>query len=181
MKRRLTIALFFAGALWVGALDKPRVTRAAIAPMEKSFDRRLAGWSIDEPIYLLGTTRGVYLEGYGVVFTAELNLVMGPNVSPFQPTISKPAIARVHQKKLDRLPRLKEIMRDMMVDSAASLDAVSPNEQVVVGVTLFHFSWEDVNGLPAQLLMQAQRKALVDYKAKGDRAALAAAIHVQEL
>ncbi len=32
---------------------------------------------------LLGTTRGVYLEGYGVVFSAELDLIVTPNLNPF--------------------------------------------------------------------------------------------------
>lgn len=182
MKRFLTLALLLGGALWVGAADKPRVGRTALSPMEKAFDRRLEGWSLDEPVMLLGTTRGVYLDGYGVVFTAEMNLMIGATISPFQPTVRKEQVVRVHQRKLERLPRLREQMREMLLASAQSLDTVPPNEQIVVGVTLFHYSWEDVSGVPAQIVMQAQRRLLLDYSLKRiDGAALAAGIRTEEL
>jgi len=182
MRRLFTLALLLGGALWVGAADKPRVSRAAISPMEKTFDRRLEGWNVDEPVMLLGTTRGVYLEGYGVVFTAEMNLLPGGTMSPFQQTIRPEQKLRVHQKKLARLPQLREQMKEMLVDSAKSLDTVPMDERIVVGVTLFHFSWEDVSGMPAQIVMQAQRKLLVDFALKRiDRAALEAGIRTEEL
>ena len=182
MKRLFACAILLGGALWVGAADKPRVSRASIAPMEKAFDRRLEGWNVDEPVMLLGTTRGVYLEGYGVVFTAEMNLLPGGTMSPFQPTIKKEQVERVHQKKLGRLPQLCEQMKEMLVASAQSLDTVPLDERIVVGVTLFHFSWEDVSGMPAQIVMQAQRKLLVDYALKRiDRATLEAGIRTEEL
>ena len=45
------------------------VNRAAIRAMEESFDKRVLTASPDTPFDLLGTTRGVYLSGYGAVFT----------------------------------------------------------------------------------------------------------------
>jgi hypothetical protein len=150
--------------------------------MEKSFDRRLEGWSVDEPVMLLGTTRGVYLEGYGAVFTAEMNLLPGATMSPFQPTIKKEQVVRVHQKKLSRLPQLRQQMTEMLVASAQSLDTVPLDERIVVGVTLFHFAWEDVSGIPAQIVMQAPRRLLVDYALKRiNRAALEAGIRTEDL
>ena len=92
--------------------------------------------------------------------------------------ISKEQIARLHQKKVARVPKLREMMRDMMVAAAASLDTVPAEERVVVGVTLFQFSWEDSSGLPAQIIMQAPRKALLDYQAGRTKLA---AIRTQEL
>ncbi|MCE5307050.1 MAG: hypothetical protein LLG20_05370 [Acidobacteriales bacterium] len=182
MKRLFTLALLLGGALWVGAADKPRVSRSALTPLERSFDRRLDGWSVDEPVMLLGTTRGVYLEGYGAVFTAEMNLMPGPTISPFQPIIRKESIVRVHQRKVERLPRLREQMKEMLVASAQSLDTVPLDEKIVVGVTLFHYSWEDVSGVPAQIVMQAQRRLLLDYSLKHiDRAALDAGIRTEDL
>ena len=49
--------------------------------MEKSLDNRIARLWQDNPFVLLGPTRGVYLDGYGAVFTAEVNLVAGPGVA----------------------------------------------------------------------------------------------------
>jgi hypothetical protein len=79
--------------------------------------------------------------------------------------ITKEEVARVHQRKVERLPMLKRAMREMLVASGASLDDVPATEQVVVGVTLFFFNWEDRTGVPGQMVMQAQRQALLDYQA----------------
>jgi hypothetical protein len=43
---------------------------------------------------------------------------------------------------------LKQQMREMLIASAASLENLPPNEQVVLAVSLFHYSWEDYSGLP---------------------------------
>ena len=56
------------------ASDAPRVPRTTLAAAEKSLDNRFAGLWSDNPFIMLGPTRGVYLEGYGAVFTAEVNL-----------------------------------------------------------------------------------------------------------
>ena len=54
--------------------------RTTLAAAEKSLDDRIAGLWGDNPLIVLGPTRGVYLEGYGAVFTAEVNLVAGPQI-----------------------------------------------------------------------------------------------------
>ena len=181
MKRALVCAVLLAAPIRVTAAENPRAARAALVVIEKDFNGRIERYNIDDPFLLLGATRGVYLEGYGAVFTAEVNLVAGPVISPFRPTISKEEIAKLRQKKLSRLPVLKQIMRDLLVNSAATLETVSPNEQIVVGVSLFYFSWEDSTGLPSQILMQADRKALLPTQAgRLDRAALDSVIRTQE-
>lgn len=154
----ILLAFFFA------AQDAPRtharITRAALATVEKSFDGRLARPTPDA-FDLLGSARGVYLEGYGAVFSTELNLIVSPNLSPFHQSFTKVEIARIHGQKLQRLPLLKRTMREMLVASAASLENLPPSEQVVLAVTLFHYSWEDYGGLPSQVVMQAERQKLL--------------------
>jgi len=150
------------------------VTRAALADLEKSFDGHLEKASITDPFDLLGTTRGVYLAGYGAVFSAELNLIVSPNLSPFHQRFTKQEIARIHDRKLQRLPLLKQSMREMLVTSAATLENLPPNEQVVLAVSLFHYSWEDNNGIPGQIVMQAERQQLLSASTRDT------AIHTQE-
>lgn len=162
MKRALFAAALLPLALWTGRAAVPRVKRAALAAMEKSLDGRLERIGAEDSFALLGNTRGIYLEGYGAVFTAEVNLLEGPVITPFRQIIPKEDIARLHTRKLERLPVLKRKMRELLSDAAASLDTVPDAEQVAVGVTLFHFSWEDVSGLPRQVLMHAQKKRLLD-------------------
>lgn len=181
MKRWIGAAVTLAAIVWSATAANPRVSREAMAVLEKKFDQRIEGFSIADPFYLLGATRGVYLEDYGVVFTAELNLVPGAVITPFRPTFTTEQIEKVRQKKKSRLIPLKEIMRNMMVDSATALRDVPPEEQVVVGVSLFYYSWEDTNELPAQVLMQARRRSLLDFEAgRIDGASLDSAIRVRE-
>jgi hypothetical protein len=156
----ILLALFFAGQEAPPA-SHPRITRAALASVEKSFDGRFTRAYTLDAFDLLGTTRGVYLEGYGAVFSAELNLIMSPNISPFHQTFTKVEIARIHDRKVRQLPALKDKMREMLVASAVSLENLPPDEQVVLAVSLFHYSWEDYSGLPGQIVMQAERRKLL--------------------
>jgi len=152
--KRFALLLLASSAIWA---QRPAVSRDAMAAVEKAFDERIMKFSPDEPFDLLGTTRGVYLEGFGVVLTAEVNLVISPGISPFHPTYTKEEIAKVRQKKLQRVQALKEMMVAQLEKTAAALDKVPPNERIVLGVTLLYRPWEDTSGLPRQIVMQAPR------------------------
>jgi hypothetical protein len=171
----LITALLLAGA----AAAQTQVSRVSLSAMEASFDRRVQSVDVTDPFILLGTTRGLYLNGYGAVFTAEVNLVASAVVSPFRPAFTKQEIARIRQKKHDRVTVLKEHMRNALIGAAASLDGVLPNEQIVFGVTLFYFKWEDRAGLPSQVVMQAPKRALLEAN-KGNPAPLQTSLKVQE-
>src|SRR5207249_9673892 len=132
----------------------------------------------DDPYILVGLTRGVYLEGYGAVFTAEVSLANGPAISPFRPTLTKDDIAKIRAKKLERFPALRQCMRDMLLAAAASLDEVPSGEQVVVGVSLIYRPEEDRGGMPDQILMQGVKGKLLD--AKLGRISIDQAVRVQE-
>lgn len=174
--RPFAVALFLAAALAPPAApQRAKVTRAALAPIESSFDARIGNPSQQDPFDLLGNTRGVYLEGYGAVFTAEANLIVLP-LSPFRPALTKEEIANVHRRKLAKLEVLKKALRDLMIGAAASLGGVPPDERIAVSVTLFYYSWEQRTGLPAQLVLHAPRAALL----KGAGPALDAALKIEE-
>ncbi|MCC7176628.1 MAG: hypothetical protein IT159_15650 [Bryobacterales bacterium] len=173
MRSAGVLALLLAAAISGSQPAKPRIARMALAPLESSFDSALSKPGQQYPFDLLGNTRGVYLGGFGVVFTAEVNLIIAPRITPFRQFISKEDVARVHQQKTANLPVLKQAMRELMERTASTLDALPPGEQVVVAVTLFYYSWEQKDGLPSQILMQASKSAL----GKGG----AAAVRVEEL
>lgn len=183
MKGPMLAAAWLVTAAVAAAPEAPRVSRSALAAVEKNFDARIERAIIDNPFLLLGTTRGVYLPGYGAVFTAELNLITLPAFTPFRPHFTKEELAKIRAKKLERLPLLKQLMQETMVGAAASLDTVPPNERIAVAVSLFyHRSWEDTTGLPSQLVMEAQKQALLDYQARRITAqSLEAVLRVQEL
>ena len=123
--------LLLALAICAMAGDPPRVGRTVLASMEKNLDDRVSRLWDDNPFVLLGPTRGIYLEGYGVVFTVEINLATGPTMM-MRPELSKEEIQRYHQKKLERLPQLMKALRQAMIASVSSMDNVPADEQVVM-------------------------------------------------
>ncbi|HTM52277.1 MAG TPA: hypothetical protein VL285_26455 [Bryobacteraceae bacterium] len=160
--KRFFLFLALAASIWTAATARP-FKLAALTAMERSFDQRLERLS-DDPYLLVGLTRGVYLEGYGAVFTAEVSLANGLAPNPFRPAITKEDIIRVHAKKLERLPALRQCMRDMLLAAAASLDDVPAGEQIVVGVSLLYRPEEDRSGMPGQILMQGAKARLLEAK-----------------
>ncbi len=157
-------------ALWSTALllavsvpghpaDTVRVPRAKVAVTEKLISIRLASLFPEEPWFLIGFARGVYLEGTGVVFSAEINLATGPSLSPFKQTITKEEIARHRVRKLERLPILRKCMQSIVAEIGPTL-ALSPTEEFVLAVTLLRYPWEDPAGMPSQIIMRAPRAKL---------------------
>jgi len=74
-------------------------------------------------------------------------------------------IAEIHATKLKMMPAVREKMRQslLLMASSSGLDAVPPDEQVVFDVTLFYYtSWEDMHGLPKEILMQSSKRKLLD-------------------
>lgn len=177
MKR---ILAFFAIAAALAFAGKS-VSRQSMMAVEKSVDKSLRGLRPEDPFVLLSFTQGVYLEGYGAVFLAEVNLSEGGGATPFRQIIPKESLEKVRATKLVRLPKLKKAMQDMLLASAAMLDTVPGNEKIAIGVSLFNYPGELTAGLPGQILMEAPRGALVELQtAKRDRATIDSVIRVQE-
>ena len=168
----LAIAIF-------GASVQPRVSRTSIQQMEQSVDGKVLAIDQNEPGYLLGPTRGVYLDGYGVVFTAEVDLLPSAAPNPFRPAYSKQDILRLKAKKQTRISLLKQKMRDTIIAAAGPLDNLAPDDRIALAVTIPYYSWEDGTGLPRQIVMYAPRSLLVK-GAKGDTLAVDNGLKVQE-
>ena len=134
--------------------------RQTLADVERRLDTKLGSLGgANDPVDLLGASRGIYLDGYGAVFTVEASLIITPGINPFHQTITEPEKEKVHQRKLDRLPALKQLMRDMWRDSATALTAIPDNQQVVIAVRLLYLPWEDTRGLPGEIVMKGDRRA----------------------
>ncbi len=180
MKKIALISTLLAAAFFTAsATEKPRVTRSVMAAMEDNLNIRCKNLWSDNPFVLLeGDARSVYLDGYGAVFSAAVNLVTSPTLM-FRPGMTKQEIADHRRKKLERLPQLKTEMKKALADFAASLDPVPADEQIVIAIMLTKYPWEDVSGLPSEVVLQGQKKKLLEAKAAGGDK-LDAAIRVQE-
>jgi hypothetical protein len=151
--------------------DGPKVNRGMIEAMQQSLDNKLSGLWPKDPAEVLGVSQGAYIQGYGAIFLGEVNLAPAAGISPFHPTVSADEIRRTHEKKMQRIAAIRTAMRAMLVDSARSLDSVPPDEQVAVGLSLFYWKWEKRDGLPAQIVMHAPRKVLLQ-SASAEQAAI---------
>lgn len=135
--------------------------RATLTAIEKSIDRRMETM-FDEPWLLLGMTRGVYLEGTGAVFTTEMSLALGPSGPMVSPRLNKEDMEKLRRKRIDRLAVLRTSMQDTLIRTAEMLPTLPPEERVVLGVTIFRKSIDDNTGIPAQIVMQAAKRELLE-------------------
>ena len=142
-----------------------RIPLDTIRNLEREFNNRLSGMAgADQPTELMGDTRGVQLEDYGVVFTTELSLVITPGLMPGRPKISPEMAAHVKEQRVARLPLLKAAMLTMMGSMAAAFTQIPPSQQLVLVVRLYYGAWEDTTGMPAQVIMRASREAVAAAK-----------------
>jgi hypothetical protein len=175
--RIAVIVLAFSAALFASGADNARVPRAKVANVEKLINTQFAGMYPEEPYFLIGLARGTYLEGFGVVFSVEINLATGPSLSPFKQTISKEEIAKHREKKEARLPLLRDRMGFLVNSMSKYLDTLPDNEEFVLIVTLLRYPWE-TPGQPNQIIMRAQHGKLL--QAEREKSRLDTVIKTQE-
>ena len=106
----------------------------------------------------MGDTRGLQLEDYGVVFTTEVSLVVTPGISSLPPENPAASWRRASTSFAWTACRLlKTAMKEMMRTMAASFTQVPASQQMVLAVRLCYGPWEDTTGMPAQVVMRADR------------------------
>ena len=161
--------------------DKPRLSRASVAAMEQNLDKSLATLAPEDPISVIGLTQGAYITGYGVIFMSEVNLAPAAGITPFHQAITKDEVTRIHQKNVDRLPKLKQVMQAALLSSSAYLDGLGSDDQIAVAISLFHFNWENVSGLPSQIVMHGPKKTLLAVQSgRAERSILSSTVIVEE-
>jgi hypothetical protein len=166
MKILPIVATFAAAAALCFAAVEPRVSRATLTAVEGTINQTFAPRGPDS-YDVLGTARGTYLAGYGALFTIELDLAnAGPlDMSPFRPAMSPAEIAAIRERKLKKVPVLKETMRNILVNASGTMEGLPPNERIAMEAILFNFRWEDSKGLPRRVFMSAEKQKLLDAKA----------------
>jgi len=173
--KSLVLPLILVSAAYAAAGETPRVNRVQMEIAEKSLDATLQHFCSDNTRTLIGLSRGVYLEGVGVVLTAEV-IMVSPPVSIMKPLPTKEEIVQMHKTKVARVPELKKVLRDALVSAAGSLATVQPDEQIVIAVIIPRFTFEDATGVPVQVTLQASKRKLLESKG----AALDAVIKITE-
>lgn len=173
----VTATLCFAAA-------ESRVSRASILAVEGSVDKTLRA-PLDDPYELLGGTRGTYLEGYGTLFTFEVDLVSTGGimtVGPFGRPMTPEQVAKLRDRKLKKLPELKDSMRSLMADAGSTLEGLPPNERIAMEAILLNGPGEkSIREIPRRIFMSAEKQKLLDAKANhATPAELAAIVEEQD-
>jgi hypothetical protein len=133
------------------------VSPSAFRRIESDFDSNLKLADQKSPLNVLGLTRGLYLPGFGVVFTTEVELAQNSINPMFNRSISAEAKANLHDTKARHVELLRQQMGAMVANIAKNLTFLGPTDQVVVAVRLYYDSWENKSGLPDQIVMRADK------------------------
>ena len=161
MRAPMKTLLLIAFATVCLAATETRVPRAALVAMEDTINGKFRVNSPD-PYDLLGTARGTYLDGYGVVFTFEMQLVTVSPPNPFKPVISPEELAQIRDRKLRKLPQMKDVMRSMIAAASTSLSGLPGNEHIAMEAVLWTYSWENSRGMPKRIFMSAEKQKLIE-------------------
>lgn len=141
---------------------RPLVSLESLNVLQNTFDQALGSYKYpDDPIDLLGKTRGVYLSDYGVVFTTELSPIVTLPITPFHPKMTEQEKQRTHERKLERLPTVKALMGQFMKTVVAQLPLMPADQQVVLVVKLLYLPYENTEGLPGQIVMKGDKRSIL--------------------
>lgn len=168
---RVFIAVACVGV--VGAAVSSGLKWSALRSVEKSTDEALR--TAFTTASVVGDTRAVYLPGYGVVFSTEMDVAPESTPNPFRPESTKEDVVRIKETKRQRIAALRARMQRLIVTAADSVQ-VADSESVAMAVTLLYFRSENTEGMPRQIVMWASRGLL----RSGNANAIAANLKVQE-
>jgi hypothetical protein len=142
--------------------ERSPVALQTLGVLEKEMDGRLGATGASDPCVVLGLTRGLYVNGFGAIFTSEVELVNSPGAGVFQTPIGPEQKVLVHKRKLAHVPLLQQTMRDMVLSLAASPTLkIADTDQIVVAVRLVYRPWEDTTNLPGQIVLRADRRGAI--------------------
>jgi hypothetical protein len=118
--------------------------------------------SFAEPFAVLEKPKGVYLEGFGVVFAFEVDIATVKPRDLFSSSVATPE----EEKKAfnERFPRLKEVMTKALAEHGDSITMVGPEEQIVIVAHLFDAGWLSRPLELKTVFVRTTKKNILDFK-----------------
>ena len=133
-----------------------------IEGVQKACDAAIRAYSIDAPMDHLLPTHGLYVEGYGAVFVTDVNLIALPPLWGFGGHIAPGELKRIHETKLKRLPGVRQLMTQMLIDASKALVHLTPDENILLQFNFYGMEMEDRSGLPKSMSIQGKKKDLLE-------------------
>lgn len=166
--RALAMLALVSGTLAAASPSAPPFDFASARRSERAIDARIERYNTESPMEVIGATRAVYLPDTGLVFSLEVSLSPAVGISPFFVKLPPAEIEKIHAAKLGRVPVLKDLLLTILPELAKVHADVPGNEEIVMGATLFYFPYENLKGLPAQMVVRAKAADLRKLNALGD-------------
>ena len=131
---------------------------AGVAKVEADVEQKLKNLGTTDPVDLLGACSGVYLNGYGMVFTVPMSLIAKPPLfGPFTGNYTPQKGEEVRQRKLRNLPIVTKAANEMLIQAAKALPELQPTDKIALAIRFFYLDYEDTNGLPKEIVVSADR------------------------
>jgi len=134
-----------------------RLDFVSVAKLEGAFEQKLKTLDSNDSVALLGACSGVYVSGYGLVFTIPLSLIPAPSMGPFGGAMTPQKADNIHKRMQAQLPVVKKALNDMLMQAAKTYPDLPAGEKLAVAVRLFYLDSEDKTGLPNQIVVSADR------------------------
>src|ERR1039458_4981364 len=136
-------------------------SRAELKAVERLCDKAIETYGIDS-IEQITHARALYIEGYGVVISFEVNLSRVSPLIGFGGGVTPAQKDRIRESKLKRLPEFRQFLEGQLLDSVKLLDHLSPEEKLLLTGGFDHSNVTDSDGLPDSISLTARKKDLLD-------------------
>lgn len=139
----------------------PGPPRAEVKAVERLCDKSIETYGIDT-IEQITHARALYIEGYGVLISFEVNLARVSPLVGFAGGLSKAQKDRIRENKMKRLPEFRQFLEGLLLEAVKPLEHLSPEDNLLVSVDLDYTNYEDSDGLPEMISLSAKKKDLLD-------------------
>src|SRR5947209_141332 len=158
-------------------IDMPRM-RDQIRVLESVLNQNLTQ-TFPGPFGYLDAAHGVYLPGYGVVFSFEINLSQSPaSLGQFGGGRPASAAAR-HEEETKRREQAKAMAQRVLADFGPTLEQLAPSESV--GIVIHCSTITDRGVEKSTIVLRAQKHDVDDFRAsKLDRTAFVSKLQLLE-
>jgi len=123
---------------------------------ERQLDALLERYDATVPMEVIGSTRAVYVAGTGMVYSLEVSLAPAVGISPFFTKVPPEEVERIRLAKQQRVPVLRDLLLAYMPELAVVLKGLPATEDLVLGATMFYFPYENLEGLPRQIIVRGK-------------------------
>ena len=119
--------------------------------------------SFTDPFAVLEKPKGAYLDGFGAVFSFEIDIATVKRPNLFSQARSTPE----EERKIfnERLPKLRELMQKTLAEHGDSMSSIGPEEQVAVVAQLFNSGFLSRPVELKTIIVRTTKKNILDFKA----------------